>query len=132
MNNLWQSQARWIWLPTAGGLNRYGDFRRTFTLPEAPGQVRLYISADSRYAVSVNGRPVPASQYADYAHDKVYDTVDITAWVHPGQNVLAVLGIRPDGRREEPLPCGLYEVRLSEEGPDPLSQASPYNSPIPS
>ncbi len=92
MNNLWQSQARWIWLPTAGGLNRYGDFRRTFTLPEAPGQVRLYISADSRYAVSVNGRPVPASQYADYAHYKVYDTVDITAWVHPGQNVLAVLG----------------------------------------
>ena len=34
-----------------------------------------------------------------------------------------VLGIRPDGRREEPLPCGLYEARLSGEGPDTLSQA---------
>ena len=34
-----------------------------------------------------------------------------------------VLGIRPDGRREEPLPCGLYEARLSGEGPDTQSQA---------
>lgn len=83
--------ARWIWLPEEG-INQYADFRQSFTLPESPGMVTLYISADSRYAVYINGCHVPASQYADYPHYKVYDTVDITDYVHAGSNVLAVVG----------------------------------------
>ena len=85
-------RARWIWLPLPEQINQYGDFRQAFTLPETVGSVRLHISADSRYAAFINGGELPASQFADYPAYKAYDTMDITALVHPGENVLAVLG----------------------------------------
>jgi hypothetical protein len=88
MNTL--SRARWIWLPEGESLNQHGEFRREFTVPAGAGQVRLFISADSRYTVSVNGVHVNASQYADYPDSKVGDEVDITALTRPGRNVLAV------------------------------------------
>ena len=86
------SPARWIWLDDCGTLNQYVDFRHIFFLPETHGKVTLYVSADSRYALYVNGTHVPASQYADYPEHKVYDTVDVTALVCPGENVLAIVG----------------------------------------
>ena len=85
-------RARWIWLPLPEQINQYGDFRQAFTLPETVGSVRLHISADSRYAAFINGGELLASQFADYPAYKAYDTMDITALVHPGENVLAVLG----------------------------------------
>lgn len=88
----WKSHAQWIWLPVPSEINQYGDFRQTFRLPNNPGQIQLHISADSRYAAFVNGKHIPASQYADYPNYKVYDTVDITEWVHPGDNVLGIIG----------------------------------------
>ena len=88
----WQRQAHWIWLPMACTVNQYGDFRQEFCVPACAGRIRLHISADSRYAAFVNGRYVPASQYADYPTYKVYDTVDITDWVRPGKNVLGIVG----------------------------------------
>ena len=91
MENGWD-MARWIWLPLPEQVNQYGDFRQTFTLPETVTSVRLHISADSRYAAFINGKELPASQVADYPQYKVYDTVDITAWVRPGENAVAVLG----------------------------------------
>lgn len=92
MNVNWQQEAKWIWLPVPGGLNQYGDFRHAFVLPDNPGRVQLHISADSRYAAFINGQHIPASQYADYPQYKVYDTLDITAWIHPGENVLGIIG----------------------------------------
>lgn len=88
----WKSCARWIWLPASSAVNQYGEFRQMFSLPENPGRVVLHISADSRYVAFVNGQYVPASQYADYPTYKIYDTVDITGWVHAGDNVLGIIG----------------------------------------
>ena len=84
--------ARWIWHQPSEGLNCYADFRRTFCLPANGGKVTLYISADARYTAFVNGKPLAASQYADYPNYKVYDEVDITDLVSVGDNVLAVIG----------------------------------------
>ena len=75
------------------GPNRYLDLWQTFVLPQENDRpVRLCISADSRYAVWVNGTYVPAWQYADYPEYKVFDEIDISPLVRPGENRLAVLG----------------------------------------
>ena len=54
--------------------------------------VTLAISADSHYAVTVNGQPLFGNQFADFADYKVYDTYDITALVREGENQLLVTG----------------------------------------
>ena len=75
------------------GPNRYLDLWQTFVLPQENDRpVCLCISADSRYAVWVNGTYVPAWQYADYPEYKVFDEIDISSLVRPGENRLAVLG----------------------------------------
>ena len=43
-------------------------------------------------ALCRDGKPLAASQYADYPNYKVYDEVDITDLVNVGDNVLAVIG----------------------------------------
>ena len=83
--------SRWIWLPQTNNLNQYGDFRAVFSLTE-PADTKLYISADSHYAVYLNGALLPAAQYPDYPNYKVVDVLDISTWVRPGENVLAVVG----------------------------------------
>lgn len=85
-------QARWIWLPSGEDVNQYVDFRHIFTLKGNEKNVSLLISADSRYSAFINGRELTASQFADYPDKKVFDTVDITNLVHPGENTVAVLG----------------------------------------
>lgn len=84
------SKARWIWLPEGEGLNQYGDFRCEFFRPDAAKKIRLYISVDSRYSVTVNGVHINGSQYADYSNHKVYDVLDISAQAVHGRNVLAI------------------------------------------
>ncbi len=93
MNNketVWPSQAGWIWLKESKN-NQYVDFRCEFAYPEEQ-TATLLISADSRYAVYVNGQYVPGFQYADFPTYKVYDQLDITPFVQKGANTLAVLG----------------------------------------
>ena len=102
-------RAEWIWrerpLPPAGlaaifanvrpfaqEMNRFVYFRQAFELAAAPQATALHISADGRYQLFVNGSLVgrgparcdPAYQY--------YDSYDIAPHLHPGKNVIAVLG----------------------------------------
>lgn len=84
-------KSRWIWLPKEDNLNQYGDFRTVFSVADREG-TRLYISADSQYAVYLNGMLLPASQYADYPDYKVVDVLDISPWLRQGENVLAIVG----------------------------------------
>ena len=83
----------WIWGPDASTLNQYIDIRQAFTVPSSPAYpITLTISADSHYALYLNGREIPASQYADYPFYQVYDQLDISDRLHPGRNVLGVVG----------------------------------------
>jgi len=84
-------ESRWIWLPKEDNLNQYGDFRVCFSV-ETPEETRLYISADSNYAVYLNGRLLPASQYPDYPNYKVVDVLDLSERLRSGENVLAIVG----------------------------------------
>lgn len=86
----WTGQ--WIWdRPSGEDRNVYVYFRRSFSLAQSPAEATVYLTADSRYQIWVNGRfagrgPVRAPKGRLY-----YDTYNIAPHLHSGENVLAVL-----------------------------------------
>lgn len=51
----------------------------------------MQISADSNYAVYVNGVLAASGQYPDFPHYKIYDEIDLAAYCTPGRNHLAII-----------------------------------------
>lgn len=82
-------KAQWIWLNQEAEKDTYGEFYSRFTYEG--GEVLLALSADSNYAVYVNGVFVNSGQYPDFPHYKVYDRLDITAYCKEGENHLAIV-----------------------------------------
>ena len=82
-------QSKWIWKKDFAGKDIYCDFYDKFDYQG--GKVTVQLSADSNYALYINGHFADAGQYADYHHYKVYDEVDITACCQKGENHLAVV-----------------------------------------
>jgi len=84
--------ARWIWAEGDGhAKNAYYYFRKPFTLEHEPGEARLFISADTRYLLFVNGslvgRGVPQSKpYFQY-----YDEHAVGALLQQGENCIAII-----------------------------------------
>ncbi len=83
-------KAAWIWRQEPAGVDEFCDFVDTVTRPEDGGRCYLSIAADSNYTVWLNGELCTFGQYADYPDYKVYDRVDITDALRPGDNRLAV------------------------------------------
>lgn len=59
------------------------------------GPVELFITADSRYKLWVNGRFVARGPGRSYPHYQSVDRLDITGRLQPGQNLLAVQVYQP-------------------------------------
>jgi hypothetical protein len=111
-------QASWVWLDPvqfpgaqhapvswwAGDAHREGRLatagllRRSFTLTRIPAQVRLRLSADSRYRLWINGHLAgrgPAMVGGSYAKAEApdwwyYDQLDLGGFLNRGDNVIAV------------------------------------------
>jgi alpha-L-rhamnosidase len=88
LNNHWKAQ--WISHPTESLLD-YGvfHFRKSFELNEPPREFIIHISADNRYRLFVNGKPIcfgPAR--ADLEH-WTYESIDIAPFLKAGKNLLA-------------------------------------------
>lgn len=81
-------RAKWIWADKAAQADQYADFADSFVY--AGGEICLEISADSNYAVWLNGNYVYSGQYPDFPHDKVYDAIDIAPFCRAGENRLCV------------------------------------------
>ena len=81
--------AKWIWCNDNASPDEYGEFVDTFSYHG--GNVVLNISADSNFVAYLNGELVAFDQYPDFPHDKVYDTVDVTAYCRNGENRLAII-----------------------------------------
>lgn len=79
---------KWIWTKENDGIDVYGEFRTEFDYHG--GNVRLEISADSEYAVFINGNFVYSGQYADFPWYKIYDEIEIGEYVNFGKNLLTV------------------------------------------
>jgi len=81
--------ASWIWLPCERTLsNTFALFRREIELSEAPVRALGWISADSRYRLSVNGQRVQWGPAPCDPRRLDVDPCDITALLKPGKNVL--------------------------------------------
>ena len=87
LNNHWKAQ--WISHPSES-LLEYGvfHFRKSFELKDQPKEFIIHISADNRYRLFVNGKPVcfgPAR--ADLEH-WTYESIDIAQFLKPGKTFL--------------------------------------------
>ena len=85
MNN-----AKWIWWGGEKDVNQYVDFKKEFTVDFVDENAELKISADSEYALFLNGEILGCCQYDDYPDAKVYDTYQIGNLLKPGKNELTI------------------------------------------
>ncbi len=66
-------------------------FRKAFTLPRQPNQALLYLFADVRYVLWVNGAYVERGPARFLPNGPQYDAIDLAPFLHAGNNTLAVL-----------------------------------------
>jgi Bacterial alpha-L-rhamnosidase 6 hairpin glycosidase domain/Alpha-L-rhamnosidase N-terminal domain len=97
-------KGHWIWVPEdkidfGMGLpgmtaeprkESHGLFRKTFTLASVPGRVPARITADSRYALYVNGQEVSRGPARSQPRRMMYDLVDLAPYLKAGENTIAV------------------------------------------
>ncbi|MCB9782736.1 MAG: alpha-L-rhamnosidase N-terminal domain-containing protein [Candidatus Omnitrophica bacterium] len=81
--------AEWIWLPCQRTLsNTFVLFRKELDLPEKPVRAFGWISADSRYQLSVNGQRLQWGPAPCDPRQLDVDPCDLSAFLHPGKNVI--------------------------------------------
>jgi len=91
-------EGKWIWsegLPrtVTPGRHELVLFRRTFSLPDTADaqewKLTIRVSADSRYRLYMNGQSVSVGPCKGDRHTHYYETVNLTAYLRRGVNVLA-------------------------------------------
>ncbi|MCL5995387.1 MAG: alpha-L-rhamnosidase N-terminal domain-containing protein, partial [Chloroflexi bacterium] len=113
----------WIWVPEdkiemsfgLGGMveprkESHGLFRKTFTLAAVPERVPARITADSRYALYVNGQEVSRGPARSQPRRMMYDLVDLAPALKAGENLIAVY-VKYYGR-----PCSFYIPAVPNSG----------------
>ena len=82
--------ASWITHPAAS-VSDYGvfNFRNTFELKEVPASQAVYVSADNRYRLFINGRQVSSGPARGSLSYWRYETLDIAPFLTRGMNVIA-------------------------------------------
>ncbi|HHH49508.1 MAG TPA: alpha-rhamnosidase, partial [Saprospiraceae bacterium] len=88
LKHAWSAQ--WITHPSASTLD-YNVFlyRREFDLTTKPKEFIIYVSADNRYKLFVNGQKVCAGPARGDINHWRYETVDIAPYLDAGKNVIA-------------------------------------------
>lgn len=81
--------SKWIWGKGITGSDTYCDFRESCFCDSTKKTV-IRISADSNYALHINGQFVESGQYADYPNYKIYDEINISDYITDGENILDV------------------------------------------
>ncbi len=111
--------ARWIWLPSQRTLpNTVVLFRREVHLEGKPVQARGWISADSRYRLTVNGQRV---QWGPAPCDPRWlelDPVDLVGLLVPGDNVVGAEVLffgQGDGTWVAGKPGFLFRLEIVDE-----------------
>lgn len=70
--------------------NRHILFRRAFSLDTVPTKAVLSVSADDYYKLYVNGTFVTQGPAPGYPFHYYYNDIDVTPYLRPGKNVIAV------------------------------------------
>jgi hypothetical protein len=85
-------QSAMIWAePEANGDGVAAAFRRTFQLTRLPDKADLFVFADARYILWVNGQYVERGPARFQPNGPEYDTIDLASHLQAGSNVLALL-----------------------------------------
>ncbi|MDR6552022.1 family 78 glycoside hydrolase catalytic domain [Paenibacillus qinlingensis] len=87
-------QASWIWCDgEESPRNEWHCFRRTFDVPASGWrEADISVTADSRYALYINGTLIGRGPVRSWPHELAYDTYDIRPWLKPGEpNSVALL-----------------------------------------
>ncbi len=78
--------AQWIWLPSERTLpNSFVLFRKEFELAEKPMRAVGWMTADSRYRLTVNGQRVQWGPAPCDPRQLDVDPIDLTALLRPGK-----------------------------------------------
>ncbi len=80
--------AKWIWLKDGQTADSHAEFFVPLDFLGKKAEIR--ISADSDYTLYVNGNFVSCNQYRDFPFYKIYDNIDITAYLREGENAIAI------------------------------------------
>ena len=88
MNKMFE-KSEWIWHSKEFGENEYGEFCDRFVWNGKSTVINLSVRGD--YTLFVNGKFADANQYGDFAHYKVYDSIDITDFLTEGENEISIL-----------------------------------------
>lgn len=90
LQNYWS--ARWIAHPTAPA-TQYGvyRFRKTVDLKEKPARFVVHLSADNRYRLFVNGRPVSRGPARSDTWHWNFESLDLAPFLQKGKNILAAV-----------------------------------------
>lgn len=81
-----------IWTPSSGqGSQAYVAFRKEFEFDSEVASAKAHIFADSRYILWVNGQYVDRGPCRFDPKAPEYDTLDLTSFLAPGRNAIAVL-----------------------------------------
>ncbi|MEA4832782.1 MAG: hypothetical protein VB118_09255 [Oscillospiraceae bacterium] len=86
----WFENAEWIWNGARDSENLYSDYYAEINAKNG-AEYTMYISADSDYAVYINGIYREGGQYPDYPDFKIYDTLAMTPWLKPGINTVKIM-----------------------------------------
>lgn len=82
--------SKWIWINNNSfDKNMYAEFYDNFTYNGKSAKIK--ISADSNYALYINGAFVNSGQYPDFPHYKVYDELDINSFCRIGENHIGII-----------------------------------------
>lgn len=82
--------AKWLASHDNNMANTYTDFFETCTVTKTEKPVLFRVSADSDYALYINGSFVNCGQFADFSHYKVYDELDVTSFLQDGKNTFRI------------------------------------------
>ena len=77
-------------LPCDEHRNRHILFRKAFELTEAPKTARIFITADDYYKLYINAQFVSQGPAPSYHFQYNYNTIDVTEYLQPGENLIAV------------------------------------------
>jgi alpha-L-rhamnosidase len=88
--------------------NLHVFFRQSVSIGQVPEKAELNVYADSRYLLYVNGAAIYYGPIRSFVKNPVYDTYDLTKYLQPGENVIAVM-VRSNG-------TNTYQLALSQGG----------------
>ncbi|PVH75780.1 glycoside hydrolase family 78 protein [Cadophora sp. DSE1049] len=97
-----QLNDNWVWVPnwidsSPSSINTAGqivNFTRNFDLNAVPTSTILYISADTRYKIYVNGRRIAVGPSRSSLMIWYYDTLDIAQHLKEGENEIKIVVLR--------------------------------------